>query len=58
MTPEGRQPGSGINFFIDEDPPITGARIKVWSDWCREWCATAAGHVVFAERTRYDSRTS
>src|SRR3954469_11890429 len=29
MTPESRQPGSGINFFIDDDPPITGARIKV-----------------------------
>jgi cell division protein FtsZ len=28
MTPEGR-PGSGINIFIDDDPPITGARIKV-----------------------------
>jgi cell division protein FtsZ len=29
MTPESRQPGNGINFFIDDDPPITGARIKV-----------------------------
>jgi cell division protein FtsZ len=29
MTPENRQPGNGINFFIDDDPPITGARIKV-----------------------------
>ncbi|MGB7923205.1 MAG: cell division protein FtsZ [Pyrinomonadaceae bacterium] len=29
MTPEGRQPGSGINIYIDDDPPITGARIKV-----------------------------
>lgn len=29
MTAEGRQPGSGINIFIDDDPPITGARIKV-----------------------------
>ncbi|MCA1591576.1 MAG: cell division protein FtsZ [Acidobacteria bacterium] len=29
MTPEGRQPGSAINIFIDDDPPITGARIKV-----------------------------
>src|SRR5918912_1384152 len=28
MTPEGR-PASGINNFIDDDPPITGARIKV-----------------------------
>ena len=29
MTPEGRQPGNGINIYIDDDPPITGARIKV-----------------------------
>jgi len=29
MTPEGRSPDSGINIFIDDDPPITGARIKV-----------------------------
>src|SRR3712207_8680484 len=29
MTPEGRTPGGGINIFIDDDPPITGARIKV-----------------------------
>ncbi|MBC7933290.1 MAG: cell division protein FtsZ [Rubrivivax sp.] len=28
MAPEGR-PESGINIFIDDDPPITGARIKV-----------------------------
>jgi cell division protein FtsZ len=28
-TPDGRQPGNGINIFIDDDPPITGARIKV-----------------------------
>ncbi len=29
MTPDGRQPGNGINIFIDDEPPITGARIKV-----------------------------
>ena len=29
MTPDTRQPGTGINIFIDDDPPITGARIKV-----------------------------
>jgi cell division protein FtsZ len=28
MTPD-RQPGTGINIFIDDDPPLTGARIKV-----------------------------
>ena len=29
MASDGRQPDSGINIFIDDDPPITGARIKV-----------------------------
>src|SRR6266481_6306020 len=29
MTPEAREPGRGINMFIDDEPPITGARIKV-----------------------------
>jgi cell division protein FtsZ len=29
MTPEAREPGKGINIFLDDDPPITGARIKV-----------------------------
>ena len=29
MAPDVRKPGSGINIFIDDDPPITGARIKV-----------------------------
>jgi cell division protein FtsZ len=29
MIPESHQPGSGINIFIDDDPPISGARIKV-----------------------------
>jgi cell division protein FtsZ len=29
MRPDARQPGTGINIFIDDDPPITGARIKV-----------------------------
>lgn len=28
MAPDARQ-GTGINIFIDDDPPITGARIKV-----------------------------
>src|SRR5687767_9836013 len=28
MTPDTR-PGTGINIFIDDDPPISGARIKV-----------------------------
>jgi len=29
MTPDSRQPATGINIFIDDDPPLTGARIKV-----------------------------
>ena len=29
MTPEVRGPGKGLNIFIDDEPPITGARIKV-----------------------------
>ena len=29
MTPDTSQPGTGINIFIDDDPPLTGARIKV-----------------------------
>src|SRR5438105_14992574 len=29
MTTEVREPGKGINIFIDDEPPITGARIKV-----------------------------
>jgi cell division protein FtsZ len=29
MTSEAREPGRGINIFLDDDPPITGARIKV-----------------------------
>ena len=29
MTPDTRQPATGINIFIDDDPPLTGARIKV-----------------------------
>src|SRR5258706_292623 len=29
MTPEVREPGRGINIIIEDEPPITGARIKV-----------------------------
>jgi len=29
MTPEVRAPAKGINIFIDDEPPINGARIKV-----------------------------
>jgi cell division protein FtsZ len=29
MAPDARKPETGINIFIDDDPPITGARIKV-----------------------------
>jgi cell division protein FtsZ len=29
MTPEVSESGRGINIFIDDEPPVTGARIKV-----------------------------
>ncbi len=29
MTPDSRQPDNGIKIFIDDEPPISGARIKV-----------------------------
>ncbi len=29
MSTDARKPETGINIFIDDDPPITGARIKV-----------------------------
>jgi cell division protein FtsZ len=29
MTPESREPGTKLNFYIDDEPPMTGARIKV-----------------------------
>ena len=35
----------GIDY---NDLVTTAARIRVWDDWCREWCATAAGHEEFA----------
>jgi dipeptidyl aminopeptidase/acylaminoacyl peptidase len=35
----------GIDF---NDLLTTTARIRAWSDWCREWSATAAGHEEFA----------
>ena len=35
----------GIDY---NDLVTTAARIRVWDDWCREWCVTAAGHEEFA----------
>src|SRR5918992_263641 len=29
MTPDSRQPDNGLRMFIDDEPPATGARIKV-----------------------------
>jgi cell division protein FtsZ len=29
MAEDARRPDRGINIFIDDDPPISGARIKV-----------------------------
>ena len=31
----------GVDY---NDIVFTSARIKVWDDWCREWCSTAALH--------------
>lgn len=36
-----RMLAQGIDF---NDYVETTARVRVWSDWCREWCVTAAGH--------------
>jgi hypothetical protein len=35
----------GIDY---NDFMTTSERIRVWEDWCREWCATAAAHEEFA----------
>jgi len=37
----------GIDY---NDLMTTGARIGTWDDWCRAWCATAAGHEEFARK--------
>ena len=37
----------GIDY---NDLMTTGARIRVWEDWCREWCVTAAGHEELAQK--------
>ncbi|MBI2347497.1 MAG: alpha/beta hydrolase, partial [Deltaproteobacteria bacterium] len=37
----------GIDY---NDFMTTGARIKVWDDWCREWCKTAAMHEELARK--------
>ena len=35
----------GVDY---NDLITTSARIRVWDDWCRAWCVTAAGHEAFA----------
>src|SRR4051812_13853984 len=37
----------GIDY---NDLMTTGERIGTWDDWCRAWCATAAGHEEFARK--------
>ena len=37
----------GIDY---NDLMTTGERIRTWDDWCREWCATGAGHEEFARK--------
>ena len=39
----------GIDY---NDLMTTGARIGTWDDWCREWCATAAGHEAVRAKSR------
>ena len=43
----------GIDY---NDLLTTGARIKVWGDWCREWCVTAAEHEQRAREAEADGR--
>lgn len=37
----------GIDY---NDLTTTSARIKIWDDWCREWCVTAAMHEEMAKK--------
>jgi len=45
----------GIDF---NDFMMTSARIRVWGDWCREWCATAATHEERARKTEAEGSTA
>ncbi len=43
----------GIDY---NDFMTTGARIKVWDDWCREWCKTAAMHEELAQKAEAEGK--
>jgi hypothetical protein len=45
----------GIDF---DDLMMTSARIQVWGDWCREWCATAATHEERARKAEAEGLTA
>jgi alpha-beta hydrolase superfamily lysophospholipase len=44
--------GIDYNDFLN-----TSARIRVWDDWCREWCATAAMHEDLARQAETRGET-
>ena len=44
----------GIDY---NDLVTTSARIRVWGDWCREWCATAAMHEELAREAEAKGNT-
>lgn len=45
----------GIDY---NDLMTTGARIRVWDDWCREWCKTAAMHEELAREAEAGGATA
>lgn len=45
----------GVDY---NDIVTTGARIKVWDDWCREWCVTAAQHEDRAHKAEREGKTA
>jgi 2,6-dihydroxypseudooxynicotine hydrolase len=44
----------GIDY---NDLMRTSARIRVWDDWCREWCVTAAMHEAMAQSAAAEGKT-
>lgn len=45
----------GIDY---NDMVTTSARIRVWDDWCREWCKTAAMHEELAREAEARGATA
>jgi 2,6-dihydroxypseudooxynicotine hydrolase len=50
-----RMIAQGIDY---NDLMTTGARIRVWDDWCREWSATAARHEELAQKAEAEGKTA